>query len=144
MPIKKAKAKKKSVKKKSVARHRVSKPAVRPYVEPKTAAELGILCAAMVDGSKCGKPVLWFDYALGEKSHMVGFVCEAHKISNRVEKLEIHTHTTCGIMLASDEARIRKRVSEDSRAANIASWLTYRIITWIQEGKCYIDLENLR
>lgn len=65
------------------------KTAVRPYVEPKTAAELGIVCAALVDGSKCGKPVQWFDYQLGEKSHMAGFVCEAHKVSERVEKLRV-------------------------------------------------------
>jgi hypothetical protein len=35
----------------------------------------------------CGKAVVWFDYELGEKNHMSGFVCDDHKVSNRVEKL---------------------------------------------------------
>ena len=52
----------------------------RRYIEPKTAAELGITC-------KCGAPCLWFDYELGEKEFYAGFVCDDHKVSNRVEKL---------------------------------------------------------
>ena len=59
------------------------------YVQPKTAAELGITCSALVNGEKCGKAVLWFDYAFGEKDYMRGFVCDAHKVSNRVEKLAV-------------------------------------------------------
>jgi hypothetical protein len=51
------------------------------YQTPKTAAELGIVC------SGCGAPAIWFDYEIGEKSHMQGFVCDEHKVSNRVEKL---------------------------------------------------------
>jgi hypothetical protein len=53
-----------------------------PYVLPRTAAELGIVCA-------CGQPVVWFDYEIGERSHMQGFVfvCDNHKISTRIEKL---------------------------------------------------------
>jgi hypothetical protein len=35
----------------------------------------------------CGKAVVWFDYELGEKRHMQGFVCDAHKVSTRIEKL---------------------------------------------------------
>jgi hypothetical protein len=37
--------------------------------------------------SSCGKAVIWFNYELGEKEFYKGFVCEAHRISNRVEKL---------------------------------------------------------
>jgi hypothetical protein len=33
--------------------------------------------------------VLWFDYAIGEKNPLSGFVCEDHKASKRVEKLAI-------------------------------------------------------
>jgi hypothetical protein len=61
----------------------------RPYVLPKTAAELGITCrspALNADGV-CGAPVVWFDYELGEKNFMHGFVCDEHRVSNRVEKL---------------------------------------------------------
>jgi hypothetical protein len=35
----------------------------------------------------CGAPIMWLDYALSEKDHRLGFVCDAHKVSNRVEKL---------------------------------------------------------
>jgi hypothetical protein len=34
----------------------------------------------------CGTPVIWFNYELGEKEFDKGFVCETHRISNRVEK----------------------------------------------------------
>lgn len=50
------------------------------YVMPKTTAELGIVC-------KCGAPCIWFDYEIGERNHMQGFMCAAHKVSDRVEKL---------------------------------------------------------
>jgi hypothetical protein len=30
---------------------------------------------------------MWFDYELGKKNRMQGFICDAHRISNRVEKL---------------------------------------------------------
>jgi hypothetical protein len=30
---------------------------------------------------------MWFDYELGERNHMSGFVCDKHKVSERVEKL---------------------------------------------------------
>ncbi len=59
------------------------------YQPPKTAAELGITCAAIVDGEKCGKPVQWFDYQLAKKNHLSGFVCDDHRQSDRVEKLAI-------------------------------------------------------
>jgi hypothetical protein len=36
-----------------------------------------------------GAPVIWFDFELGEKSHLQGFVCDEHKISDRVEKLSM-------------------------------------------------------
>ncbi len=73
------KAKKKMVAKKRQPRKKTTTPP-RPYVLPKTAAELGIVCS-------CGKPAIWFDYELGEKEFYKGFVCDGHKISNRVEKL---------------------------------------------------------
>ena len=59
------------------------------YVMPKTAAEHGITCLSQVAGSKCGAPVIWFDYELGEKEFYRGFVCDAHRRSNRVEKLAL-------------------------------------------------------
>jgi hypothetical protein len=39
-------------------------------------------------------PVIGFDYELGERNHMSGFVCDAHKISARVEKLAQPTSTS--------------------------------------------------
>jgi hypothetical protein len=57
------------------------------YVMPKTAAELRITCLSPVAGSKCGAPVIWFDYELGEKEFYRGFVCDDHRVSDRVEKL---------------------------------------------------------
>jgi hypothetical protein len=61
----------------------------RPYVMPRTAAELGITCLspALNAAGICGAPVVWFDYELGEKNFMHGFVCDEHRVSNRVEKL---------------------------------------------------------
>ncbi len=61
--------------------------AKRLYRMPKTAAEHGITCLAIVAGATCGKPVVWFDYELGEKEFYKGFVCDRHKVSNRIEKL---------------------------------------------------------
>ena len=90
---KKRPAKKATAKKKATPRKSSRKKEPRPYVEQKTAAELGITCATMVSGEKCGKAVVWFDYALGEKDHMRGFVCEAHKVSNRVERLAVRAQT---------------------------------------------------
>jgi hypothetical protein len=56
---------------------------------PKTAAELGITCLspALNAAGICGKAVIWFDYELGEKNHMQGFVCDKHRVSNREKKL---------------------------------------------------------
>jgi hypothetical protein len=34
-----------------------------------------------------GQSWLWFDYELGEKNLWSGFVCDDHKVSDRVEKL---------------------------------------------------------
>jgi hypothetical protein len=61
----------------------------RPYVMPKTAAELGITCLSPASNAAgvCGKAVFWFDYEIGEKSYLHGFVCDEHRVSNRVEKL---------------------------------------------------------
>ena len=59
------------------------------YVMPKTAAEHGITCHSLVAGSKCGAPVIWFDYQLGEKEFYSGFVCDDHRVSKRVEKLAV-------------------------------------------------------
>jgi hypothetical protein len=57
------------------------------YVLPRTAAELGLVCTGGNTGQPCGLPVIWFDYELGEKNHISGFVCDVHKVGNRVEKL---------------------------------------------------------
>jgi hypothetical protein len=59
------------------------------YIWHKTAAELGITCLspALNAADTCGKPVIWFDYELGEKEFYKGFVCDAHRVSNQVEKL---------------------------------------------------------
>lgn len=84
MTKKRAPAKKRSSKKRSAKKGREA----APYVEPKTAAELGITClSATVAGGICGAPVIWFDYELGEKDHLQGFVCDDHRVSDRAEKL---------------------------------------------------------
>ena len=74
---------------KEEARERVSRKTLklRPYMPPKTAAELDITCATLVNGEKYGKAVSWFDYALGERSHIRGFVSDEHRVSKRLEKL---------------------------------------------------------
>jgi hypothetical protein len=41
----------------------------------------------VIDGKTCGAPVIWLDYELGEKELYKGFVCDAHRVSDRVEKL---------------------------------------------------------
>jgi hypothetical protein len=75
----------------STARKRTSRRTkeTRPYVLPMTAAELGITCLSPAPGADgpCGKAVVWFDYELGEKEFYKGFVCDEHRVSNRVEKL---------------------------------------------------------
>jgi hypothetical protein len=38
-------------------------------------------------GGICGAPVIWFDFEIGEKEFYKGFVCDAQRVSNRVEKL---------------------------------------------------------
>jgi len=50
-------------------------------------AEHGITCLSPVGDRTCGEPVIWFDYELGEQEFYKGFVCDAHRVSNRVEKL---------------------------------------------------------
>jgi hypothetical protein len=35
---------------------------------------------ALGAGDKCGNPVNWFDYELGEKEFYKGFVCEPHRV----------------------------------------------------------------
>jgi len=57
------------------------------YIAPKMAAEVGIVCLGITNAAACGKAVVWFDYELGEKDHMSGFVCDDHRVSDRVEKL---------------------------------------------------------
>ena len=42
---------------------------------------------SLAAGKSCGAPVIWFDYELGEKDFYKGCVCDAHKVSQRVEKL---------------------------------------------------------
>jgi hypothetical protein len=84
-----------TLKKKTPAKKAVRRPAPerpkeqRSYVEPKTAAEHGITCLSPAPGggNKCGASVVWFDYEIGEKEFYKGFVCDAHRGSNRVEKL---------------------------------------------------------
>jgi hypothetical protein len=82
------KAKKKVIAKKRQERKKTTSQS-RPYILPKTAAELDIVCTADRNGSPCNLPVIWFDYEIGEKRHMQGFVCDEHKISDRVEKLAV-------------------------------------------------------
>ena len=81
--------KKPAKKKRPTARKRSKKQTPHEYKLPKTAAELGITCFTKVEGEKCGKPAIWFDYQLGEKEFYSGFVCDNHKISRRVEKLAV-------------------------------------------------------
>ena len=93
-PVKKKKARfslrnEKSPSQKQTRKNSRKPPNERPYREPKTAAELGITCSALVDGVKCGKAVMWFDYAIGERNHMSGLICDEHRVSNRVEKLAV-------------------------------------------------------
>lgn len=72
-------------------RKRARKPA--PAAAPRTprrartAAEQGITCLSNVDGSPCGGAAVWFDYQLGEKEFYKGFVCDAHKVGERLERL---------------------------------------------------------
>jgi hypothetical protein len=73
--------KKLTQKKRQPPRRSTAKRGKHIYQAPKTAAELGIVC------SMCGGPAIWFDYELGEKRHMQGFVCDDHKVSTRLEKL---------------------------------------------------------
>lgn len=72
-----------TAKKRQTGRRSAAKRGKAPHIyqAPKTAAELGIVC------SVCSGPAIWFDYELGEKQHMSGFVCDEHKVSNRIEKL---------------------------------------------------------
>ena len=44
----------------------------------------------------CGTPVIWLDYEIGEKNPMQGFVCDEHKVSDRVEKLAQPTAAKAG------------------------------------------------
>jgi hypothetical protein len=69
--------------KKSTSRKRTP----RPYRLPKTVAEAGLSCLSPVESGTCGEPVIWFDYELGEKEFYKGLVCDAHRVSHRVEKL---------------------------------------------------------
>jgi hypothetical protein len=78
---------KKSIKKPTRRRAAKARSQPQSYVMPKTAAELGIVCTGGNSGESCGLPVLYFDYEIGEKNHKNGFVCDGHKVSNRVEKL---------------------------------------------------------
>jgi len=91
-PVKKGGKKTTTTKKvASTASKRTSrrKKEARPYVMPKTAAELGITCLspAFNAAGVCGSAVVWFDYEVGEKIFLHGFVCDEHRVSNRVEKL---------------------------------------------------------
>lgn len=77
-------------KKKRVARRPAREPqpsTPKPPRRARTAAEQGISCLSDVNGSPCGDAAVWFDYQLGEQEFYKGFVCDAHRISNRVEKL---------------------------------------------------------
>ncbi len=87
---KKTSSKKKPTKK--ARRKRTKKLTLQPYQAPKTAAELGINCLVEItEGVVCGAPAEWFDYELGNKDFYPGFVCDAHKVSTRVEKLAMPT-----------------------------------------------------
>ena len=61
------------------------------YREPPTAAQLGITCLTETAGVICGAPAEWFDYQLGEREFYKGFVCDAHRVSTRLEKLAMPT-----------------------------------------------------
>jgi hypothetical protein len=37
----------------------------------------------------CGSPVVWFDYELGKRNPLQGFVYPEHRVSNRAEKLAL-------------------------------------------------------
>jgi hypothetical protein len=49
---------------------------------PRTAAQLGLTCRVKHKGRFCGKPVIWFDYQLGQRCLSRGFVCDDHSISH--------------------------------------------------------------
>jgi hypothetical protein len=59
------------------------------FPDTKPAAKQGIVCLSPVPIGKCGAPVIWFDYELGEKNHMSGFVCDEHRLSDSLEKLAV-------------------------------------------------------
>lgn len=67
--------------KKKTARKTTRKGPPRPYVMPKTAAELGITCA------ECGADASWFDHQRGRRDHRAGFICSNHPRSAQSEKL---------------------------------------------------------
>jgi len=46
-----------------------------------------IRLSAFIAAEHCGKLIMWFDYELGEKNHMSGFVCDEYRGSTRLEKL---------------------------------------------------------
>jgi hypothetical protein len=48
----------------------------------RTAAQLGLTCRVKHKGTLCGKPVIWFDYQLGQRCLSRGFVCDDHSISH--------------------------------------------------------------
>jgi len=56
---------------------------------PKATTGLRITCLSPAPGADgiCGKAVVWFDNEIGEKEFYIRFVCNAHRVSNRVEKL---------------------------------------------------------
>ena len=72
---------------KKARRRRESTPP-RPYVMPKTAAELGITC------SLCGSRAVWFDYGRGQRDHRAGFVCDAEPAIGQRERLLIKEQAT--------------------------------------------------
>jgi hypothetical protein len=62
-------------------------PRARPYVMPKSAAELGINCA------ECGAPSEWFDPERARGDHQRGFICSNESRSKKSERLLIKEQT---------------------------------------------------
>jgi hypothetical protein len=60
-----------------------SKPG-KPYVMPRTVAELGLDCAI------CHAPAVWFDFGRARQDHRAGLVCDDHPSVGHREKLLVN------------------------------------------------------
>lgn len=66
---------------KKPTRRRKPKQRPRVYREPRSAAELKIMCAV------CSDPARWFDPERARRYHLQGFICEKEPRSSRAQKL---------------------------------------------------------